>query len=63
MSARTSTLPQSCGTCAIGAFDDQKIADVLGINGNEEFVLYCGAEGRKAKAGKLFHTSGRGDKI
>jgi SagB-type dehydrogenase family enzyme len=36
-----------CGTCAIGAFDDQKIADVLGIDGNEEFVLYCATVGKK----------------
>ncbi len=41
-----------CGTCAIGAFDDQKIADVLGIDGNEEFVLYCAAVGRKSESGR-----------
>jgi SagB-type dehydrogenase family enzyme len=39
-----------CGTCAIGAFDDQKIADVLGIDGNEEFILYCAAVGRKSES-------------
>jgi SagB-type dehydrogenase family enzyme len=38
-----------CGTCAIGAFDDQKIADVLGIDGKEEFVLYCAAVGKKGE--------------
>jgi SagB-type dehydrogenase family enzyme len=38
-----------CGTCAIGAFDDQKIADVLGIDGKEEFVLYCAAVGKKSE--------------
>ena len=36
-----------CGTCAIGAFDDQQMADVLKIDGEEEFVLYCAAVGRK----------------
>jgi SagB-type dehydrogenase family enzyme len=38
-----------CGTCAIGAFDDQKIADVLGIDGKEEFVLYCATVGKKSE--------------
>jgi SagB-type dehydrogenase family enzyme len=36
-----------CGTCAIGAFDDQQMADVLGIDGGEEFVVYCAAVGKK----------------
>ena len=36
-----------CGTCAIGAFDDQQMADALKIDGEEEFVLYCAAVGRK----------------
>jgi SagB-type dehydrogenase family enzyme len=36
-----------CGSCAIGAFDDQQMADVLKIDGEEEFVLYCAAVGRK----------------
>jgi SagB-type dehydrogenase family enzyme len=36
-----------CGTCAIGAFDDQQMADVLGIDGEEEFVIYCATVGRK----------------
>jgi len=35
-----------CGTCAIGAFDDQQMADALKIDGEEEFVLYCAAVGR-----------------
>ena len=38
-----------CGTCAIGAFDDQQIADVLKIDGEEEFVLYCATVGRKSE--------------
>jgi SagB-type dehydrogenase family enzyme len=36
-----------CGTCAIGAFDDQQMADALKIDGEEEFVLYCAAVGKK----------------
>jgi len=36
-----------CGTCAIGAFDDQQMADVLGIGGVEEFAVYCAAVGKK----------------
>jgi len=37
-----------CGTCAIGAFDDQLMADVLRIDGQEEFVVYCATVGKKA---------------
>ncbi|PKL69218.1 MAG: nitroreductase [Methanomicrobiales archaeon HGW-Methanomicrobiales-1] len=36
-----------CGTCAIGAFDDRQMADVLGIDGEEEFVVYCATVGKK----------------
>jgi len=36
-----------CGTCAIGAFDDRQMAGVLGIDGEEEFVVYCATLGRK----------------
>jgi SagB-type dehydrogenase family enzyme len=38
-----------CGTCAIGAFDDRQLAEVLGIDGEEEFVLYCATVGRKSE--------------
>jgi len=38
-----------CGTCAIGAFDDQQIANVLGIDGETEFVVYCATVGKKRK--------------
>jgi len=37
-----------CGTCAIGAFDDQLMADMLGIDGEEEFVVYCATVGKKS---------------
>ncbi|MEI7434686.1 MAG: SagB/ThcOx family dehydrogenase [Methanomicrobiales archaeon] len=38
-----------CGACAIGAFDDQQMADALDIDGEEEFVLYCATVGRKSE--------------
>jgi SagB-type dehydrogenase family enzyme len=38
-----------CGTCAIGAFDDRQMAEVLGIDGDEEFVVYCATVGRKQR--------------
>jgi SagB-type dehydrogenase family enzyme len=31
----------NCGACAIGAFDDELMAGLLGIDGVEEFVIYC----------------------
>ena len=37
-----------CGTCAIGAFDDQLLADALGVDGEDEFVVYCATVGKKA---------------
>ena len=37
-----------CGTCAIGAFDDQQIADILAIDGVEEFVVYCASVGKNS---------------
>lgn len=36
-----------CGTCAIGAFDDDKLNKILGLDGKEKFVLYIAAMGRK----------------
>ncbi|HPJ73466.1 MAG TPA: SagB/ThcOx family dehydrogenase [Methanoregulaceae archaeon] len=35
-----------CGTCAMGAFDDQQMADLLGLDGIDEFVIYCAAVGK-----------------
>ena len=37
----------SCGACAIGAFDDELMAGLLGIDGLEEFVIYCATVGKK----------------
>ena len=36
-----------CGACAIGAFDDKQMADLLGIDGIDEFVIYCTTVGKK----------------
>ncbi|MDD1710116.1 MAG: SagB/ThcOx family dehydrogenase, partial [Methanoregulaceae archaeon] len=36
-----------CGACAIGAFDDKLMAKLLGVNIEEEFVLYCAAVGKR----------------
>ncbi|OPZ44725.1 MAG: Nitroreductase family protein [Euryarchaeota archaeon ADurb.BinA087] len=36
-----------CGACAIGAFDDKLMADLLGVDIEEEFVLYCAAVGKR----------------
>jgi SagB-type dehydrogenase family enzyme len=37
----------NCGACAIGAFDDELMARLLGIDGLEEFVIYCATVGKK----------------
>jgi len=43
-----------CGVCAIGAFDDELMADLLGIDGVEEFVIYCATVGKKLTKVQLF---------
>ncbi|WP_042196880.1 SagB/ThcOx family dehydrogenase [Paenibacillus camerounensis] len=35
------------GTCAIGIYDQKLIDEILGLDGEEEFVLYLGAVGKK----------------
>ncbi len=35
-----------CGTCAIGAFSQRDIDAMFGLDGKEEFVLYCAPVGR-----------------
>lgn len=37
----------NCGACAIGAFDDELMAELIGIDGVDEFVIYCATVGRK----------------
>jgi SagB-type dehydrogenase family enzyme len=36
-----------CGACAIAAFDDDEINQVLGLDGEQQFVIYVGAVGKK----------------
>ncbi|MCP1661716.1 MAG: SagB/ThcOx family dehydrogenase [Methanocalculus sp. MSAO_Arc1] len=36
-----------CGVCAIGAFDDAMIADLIQADGTNEFVIYCATVGKK----------------
>jgi SagB-type dehydrogenase family enzyme len=36
-----------CGACAIAAFSDEAINALLGINGEEQFVLYLATVGKK----------------
>ncbi len=35
-----------CGTCAVGAYDQKKMDELLGVNGEEEFTLYLAPVGR-----------------
>lgn len=36
-----------CGACAIGAFDDDRINELLGLDGKHEFAIYMAAVGKK----------------
>jgi SagB-type dehydrogenase family enzyme len=36
-----------CGACAIGAFKDQEINDELGLDGENQFVIYLASMGKK----------------
>ncbi len=35
-----------CGTCAIGAYDQEKLDALLGVDGQEEFAVYAAPVGR-----------------
>ena len=35
-----------CGTCAIGAYDQTKMNEAIGLDGREEFVVYAAPVGR-----------------
>ncbi|MDP4085475.1 MAG: SagB/ThcOx family dehydrogenase [Bacillota bacterium] len=37
------------GTCAIGIYDQKLIDEILRLDGDEEFILYLGAVGKKKK--------------
>ncbi|GAB4575893.1 MAG: SagB/ThcOx family dehydrogenase [Anaerolineae bacterium] len=36
-----------CGVCAIAAFDDEQLNALLGLDGEQEFVIYLGTVGRR----------------
>jgi SagB-type dehydrogenase family enzyme len=37
-----------CGTCAVGAYDQRKMDELLGVDGEEEFTVYAAPVGRQA---------------
>jgi len=37
-----------CGTCVIGAYDDDAVNELLGIDGNKQFAIYLAAVGKKS---------------
>jgi len=37
-----------CGACAIAAFNDDEMNDLLGINGGDQFLIYLATVGKKA---------------
>ena len=36
----------NCGTCALGAYDQEKIDELLGVDGQEEFTIYLAPVGK-----------------
>jgi nitroreductase len=36
-----------CGACAIGAFDDEELNEVIGLDGVNRFVVYGAAVGKR----------------
>jgi len=38
-----------CGVCAIGAYDDDEVNKLVGVDGIEEFVIYMATVGKKVK--------------
>jgi SagB-type dehydrogenase family enzyme len=36
-----------CGVCALAAFDDDEINQVLGLDGKQQFVIYVAPVGKK----------------
>jgi len=37
-----------CGTCAVAAFNDDEMNELLGINGEDQFLIYLATVGKKA---------------
>jgi len=44
------------GTCAIGIYDQKLIDQLLGLNGEEEFVRYLAAVGKKGMSYSLYSS-------
>ncbi|MCK5129231.1 MAG: SagB/ThcOx family dehydrogenase [Clostridiales bacterium] len=40
---------RNCGVCAIAAFDDDEVNSVWGLDGQDDFIVYIAALGRKKK--------------
>ncbi len=40
------------GVCAIAAFDDDPMNDIIGVDGEDEFVIYMASVGKEGKEGK-----------
>ncbi len=38
-----------CGVCALAAFNDERLNDVLGIDGEEQFAIYVATLGKKTR--------------
>ena len=36
-----------CGTCAVGAYDQKILDSALGLDGSDEFIIYCAPVGRR----------------
>ena len=36
-----------CGACCIATFNDQEVNDIIGVDGEKEFVVYIGTIGKK----------------
>ena len=36
-----------CGTCAVGAYDQKTLDSALGLDGTDEFVIYCAPVGKR----------------
>lgn len=36
-----------CGACVIGAYDDDAVNELLGIDGKEQFAIYLAVVGKK----------------
>ena len=49
-----------CGVCAIAAFDDDRMNELLGINGTDQFLIYLATVGKKEELQNSYHLRGMG---